>query len=443
MTLDYQRSFKKPEKLVTASYKLSRTPNNTDNYSEFTALKNYTDSKQRIASLAQGNEHTFQLDYNEPFNKIHVAELGVKYILRLNDSENSYKQFNDQTDEWELIPGRITKDMNHTQHIIGAYGSYTLKLKKISLNTGVRLEHTNSIVEFEQVPTENFSIPFTNLVPTVAFTYKITDMSNLRLNYNQRIRRPGITYLNPFIDNSNPQSITYGNPNLDAEINNSFSLNYGNFTKVFNFNANLFATFTNNSIESVSELHTDGVVYTTYENIGYNQNAGLSIYGNLQLNKSIRLTINSSATYTNLGSDILGIANSGMRYTVSGSAQFTLPWDLKLNVNGGYYSSAVSLQGTNPAFHYSALSLGRDFLNKKLNISLRVQDPFETNRKMFMIRETNLYSERTDIVMPARFFGINASYRFGEMKEQVKKAKRTITNDDVKDAEKQDNTSGQ
>ena len=62
---------------------------------------------------------------------------------------------------------------------------------------------------------------------------------------------------------------------------------------------------------------------------------------------------------------------------------------------------------------------------------------------MFMIRETNLYSERTDIVMPARFFGINASYRFGEMKEQVKKAKRTITNDDVKDAEKQDNTTGQ
>jgi hypothetical protein len=37
--------------------------------------------------------------------------------------------------------------LNHKQHILGAYGSYTLKLEKLSLRAGLRLEQTKSIVE--------------------------------------------------------------------------------------------------------------------------------------------------------------------------------------------------------------------------------------------------------------------------------------------------------
>jgi len=444
MTLDYQRSYKKPEKLFTLSYKLSRTPDNTDNYSDFTALKNYTDSKQRISSVAQGNEHTLQVDYTEPFNKIHVVELGTKYILRLNNSENTYSQYNETTDEWETIAGRVSKDMNHTQHILGAYGSYTLKLKKISLKGGMRLEHTNSIVEFMETPAENFDVQFTNFVPSVGLTYKINDMSNLRLTYNQRISRPGIYYLNPFVDDSNPQAISQGNPDLDPEINNSFSLNFGNFTPKLNFNTSLYTSFTNNSIERVSELQSTGVVYTTYKNIGYVNNTGLSLYGNLQLNKAIRINANGTATYSKLATnDGSGTENSGMRYTFSGGAQLTLPWELKLNLNGGYYSAGVSLQGTNPSFHYSGLSLGKDFLKKKLTITLRAQDPFEKTKKIYFTQQTDLFYQRIDMIVPGRYFGVNVSYRFGEMKEQVKKAKRSITNDDVKAGENQNTSTPQ
>jgi outer membrane receptor protein involved in Fe transport len=444
MTFDYQRSYKKPDKLFTLSYKLSRTPDNTNNYSDYTALKNYSNSQQKIISNAQGNEHTFQADYTEPFNKIHVVELGVKYILRLNDSENSYRQLNTATNSWDTIPGRIANDMNHTQHIFGAYGSYTLKLKNISIKGGLRLEYTNSIVKLQNDTLAKFSVPFTNVVPSLALTYKITDMENLRLTYNQRISRPGISYLNPFIDNSNPQSITQGNPDLVPEINNSFSLNYGKFTKALNFNVNLYTSFTNNSIENVSKLESTGVVYTTYQNIGFNRNTGLSIYGNLQMNKVVRLNVNGSATYSDLGTnDGSGIENSGMRYTISGSAQFTFPKDFKLNLYGGYYSAGVSLQGSSPSFHYSGFSLGKDLLKKKLTVSLRVQDPFESVKKMNYVTQTDYYYQRIDMVMPGRYFGLNANYRFGEMKEQVKKAKRSITNDDVKAGESQSTSTAQ
>jgi len=433
LSLDYQRSFKKPDKLLTFSYKLGNTPNNTDNYSKATGIVNYPDTEQKIKSNASGNEHTFQVDYTEPFNKIHVMELGAKYILRLNNSDNLYQNYDDATNAWVDTPGRNTNDMKHTQHILGVYGSYTLKLEKFSIKGGLRYEHTNSIVDFSQNPTLDFKVPFDNVVPSVSASYKLTQTSNLRLSYNQRISRPGIWYLNPFYDDTNPLAISQGNPDLKPEVDNSFSLNYGNFSPKVNFNANLYTSFTNNSIEDVSKLLASGATYTTYENIGSVNNTGLYIYGSWQMNKIVKWNCNSSVNYskykTNDGS---GLENHGMRYTFSGGAQFTLPSDFKLNLNGGYYSSGVSLQGTNPSFHYSSLSFGRDFFAKKLNVTMRIQDPFESTKKMKFTTQASTYYQQTDMVVKGRYFGFTASYRFGEMKAQIKKVERGISNDDVK-----------
>ena len=433
LSLDYQRSFKKPDKLLTFSYKLGNTPNNTDNYSKATGIVNYPDTEQKIKSNASGNEHTFQVDYTEPFNKIHVMELGAKYILRLNNSDNLYQNYDVATNAWVDTPGRNTNDMKHTQHILGVYGSYTLKLEKFSIKGGLRYEHTNSIVDFSQNPTLDFKVPFDNVVPSVSASYKLTQTSNLRLSYNQRISRPGIWYLNPFYDDTNPLAISQGNPDLKPEVDNSFSLNYGNFSPKVNFNANLYTSFTNNSIEDVSKLLASGATYTTYENIGSVNNTGLYIYGSWQMNKIVKWNCNSSVNYskykTNDGS---GLENHGMRYTFSGGAQFTLPSDFKLNLNGGYYSSGVSLQGTNPSYHYSSLSFGRDFFAKKLNVTMRIQDPFESTKKMKFTTQASTYYQQTDMVVKGRYFGFTASYRFGEMKAQIKKVERGISNDDVK-----------
>jgi len=158
----------------------------------------------------------------------------------------------------------------------------------------------------------------------------------------------------------------------------------------------------------------------------------------------VRLNGNGSVTYskfeTNNGS---GLHNSGTRYTFSGGAQFTLPSDFKLNLNGGYYSPGVSLQGTSPSFHYTSLSFGHDFMDKKLNVTLRIQDPFESTKKMKYTNQTDLYYQRIDMVMRGRYFGLTASYRFGEMKADIKKVQRGINNDDVKGGGGQSTGGGQ
>ena len=58
----------------------------------------------------------------------------------------------------------------------------------------------------------------------------------LRLGYNMRIQRPGIWYLNPYVNNADPQNI-FGNPNLDSEKSNNINLNYSMFAQKFSINA--------------------------------------------------------------------------------------------------------------------------------------------------------------------------------------------------------------
>ena len=67
--------------------------------------------------------------------------------------------------------------------------------------------------------------------------------------YNMRIQRPGIWYLNPYINDVDPQNISQGNPNLDSEKSNNVNLNFSKFTQKFSINASLSYTFVNNPIE--------------------------------------------------------------------------------------------------------------------------------------------------------------------------------------------------
>ena len=133
--IDYQRTFKKPDKTLTISYKLDRSPRNSDNENEVDGILNYDSYKQRSANDASGTEHTFQLDYYDPLTKVHQIESGVKYILRQNVSNSDVLRYNFDNQDWISDPSKIN-DMDYDQHIVGIYGGYVLKIKKIKHQDG-------------------------------------------------------------------------------------------------------------------------------------------------------------------------------------------------------------------------------------------------------------------------------------------------------------------
>ena len=100
-----------------------------------------------------------------------------------------------------------------------------------------------------------------------------------------RIYRPGIWYLNPYLNNTDPSNLSQGNPNLESEKSHSFNIGYSNFTSKLSLNLSMRYSFTNNSIERLTTMVNDNsiaglqnptgkdVLYSTYENIGKTRSA--------------------------------------------------------------------------------------------------------------------------------------------------------------------------
>ena len=428
---NYQRTFNKKDELLTASYRLSLNPNDQSYNTQADSLLNYYAPAQRSATNADTKEHTFQLDFTTPLGKIHTLEAGLKYIIRISQS-NSYRDiFNSAVNEW--IPFNSYNDQfHHQQDILSAYGGYSLKYSKIGFKAGLRMENTDLNVKFPLDETKNFDNQYFNLIPSATFSYQYKQVHNFRLGYNLRIYRPGIWYLNPYVNDLDPKNISYGNPDLDVEKSNNFNLNYGVFKPKFNLNANLFYNFINNSIEQVTTLEND-VSRTTYENIGKSKNAGLYFYGSWNPTTKLRIFTNTSVYYINVkANDGSNLKNSGFMEQIFGGAQYNFPRDLTLSLNGGFYSPWVNLQGKSSGGHYSALSLNKSFLKKNLTISLSAMNVFEKYIHYNSTTQTDQFRMISDFSYNARNFRIGISYKFGELKQQIKRVQRGISNDDAK-----------
>ncbi|MBP1663331.1 MAG: TonB-dependent receptor, partial [Bacteroidetes bacterium] len=151
-------------------------------------------------------------------------------------------------------------------------------------------------------------------------------------------------------------------------------------------------------------------------------NSKLSFYSNSGLNYS-RMSDRSGET---------GLERSGFNYMVYLGGNYKLPKDFRLSWNGSYNSPYISLQGKGSPNYYYGLNLTKSMLKRKLNITLNANSFIEKNKTRKSYTETATFRNENTSIFPARRIGISVSYTFGQMKEQIKKAQRSISNNDVK-----------
>lgn len=435
VNVDYQRTFSKKDQLLTASYRFSLSPNDQESNSDINLIsgtKPATAVTNRQYTDADMKEHTFQVDFVTPFGKIHNLEAGAKYIIRLNQSNSGYDILNGPG-QWVNVP-QIYDEFRHEQDILAAYGGYSAKFQKWGVKTGLRYEATWLDAKFPQKDDMDFKVDYSNLVPSATLTYQIKPAQNIRFGYNMRIQRPGIYQLNPYVNTTNPNYIQQGNPGLDAVKNHNFSLNFGSFSQKLNFNANLSYDFEDNGIENIT-TREDGVSTTTYENIGERKNLGLSAYVNWSPNDKIRIYSNMSGRYVDIKSNRTSIlnektSNNGFAGNIFAGGQYSFPQNFKAYLNTGFFSRQINLQGEGPSFFFHSISFSKGFMQDRLQFRAYAQNPFKKDNEFKTKTITDTF--HTESIMKGRMrqFGISVSFRFGEMKAQIKKAQRSINNDD-------------
>ena len=449
--VDYQRMFHVKDRMFTLSYKINTSPQTSDSYSTYNDMHAATDWEDFLKRLYDLNndgsqnttEHTFQADYTTPIGKIHTLEAGAKYILRDNSSEDDRYERQIGTTGDYVLDEEHSSHYKHQNDILAAYMGYGLRVKKISGRLGVRYEHTKQEVKYLLGRGDNFNKNFDDVVPSASIGYKLTDMSNLRFGYNMRIYRPGIWYLNPYLDDSNPTNISQGNSHLDSEKSHSFNLSYSNFTQKFNINLSARYSFTNNSIERVTEQVKDTdipgfqnptgkeVLYSTYQNIGKSRNASLSGYVNWNATSNTRIYANFYGNY-NYMEGANGLKNDGWNLFAYGGAQQSLPHDWRISLNIYGQTPWIMLQGKGSSFFDYGLSVNKSFLNKRLTLSAFASNFFKKYTSPTSSIEGVGFTQDSWNRYTRQRFGVSVSYRIGELKASVKKAARTISNDDVK-----------
>lgn len=436
--LNYQLGFKhNKDQLLTVSYKYSYSPNkqlNTNvihNVIGQSGLSNYQQYND-----AGNKEHTFQLDYVQPISKKLNFEAGGKTILRNNYSDFNTSYQNPLTDNYDM--NVQARNFNYHQDVYSFYNSYQLKLEKWTAKAGVRAEHTQINAD-STAGSKAFDHAYTNVIPSVSVQRSFKG-SSLTFGYTQRIRRPGIYQLNPFVDKTNPKFINTGNPDLQPELNNTFQLTYSNFKKNA-ITAGLSYAFSSNSIQNVSYSSTqtvggktDTITTTTFQNLGTNKTLGLNLNFNVSRVKNLNLSINAQVQHVWLKGNYNSSAysNDGFGGNTFINLGYKFDKGYRLGFNGGYFIGDVNLQGRDGNYMYNSYVAGIDVLKKKGTISLVANNPYSKYYSSHSTTTTAAYSQDAYYNNRYASFAVRLNYRFGKLNTNIKQNQRGINNDDTK-----------
>ncbi len=425
-SIDYQRFFNQDHtKSLSLTYQLNYSPATTETTNLFNTESSIIDLANRYSeNKNKTTNHTFQLDYSMPLGKGQTLSFGGK--LQLHNASSDAKYY-----VKDVYDPSSSSDYEYKNSILAGYGEYAGNFNKLGIKAGLRYEYTWQDVEYHLGNGEDFKKNYGSLVPTASLQYTLSQGSNLGLTYNMRISRPGISYLNPYVDKSNPIALTYGNPELDVEKNHNFSLVYNLFTPKLMVNLNLHHNFVDNAISQYSFYDSDDLLNTTYGNVVKRHQTGLNGYVNYLMTKDTRLFFNGGLNYVDLRSDALDQKNSGWTFNAMVGLQQTLPWDLKLSAFAITSTKSYTLQGWSGGFNLITASLTKSLLKDKLSLSVSGLIGLNSggNINIESYNSGKDFTSHTNVKVPISSVTFTVSYTFGNTKLKTKKHTNRVEND--------------
>ena len=428
---DYQHLWADaPERSFILSYQYEGAPTSSDTRNTFggVSVPGFDLTDRRTDGSQNSTGHTVQADFTSPLGAGMTVSTGAKFLHRHNSSAQTDYLWNGSA-YVENPLGSL--DYDYYNRIGAVYTEFAGNFGKVGAKAGLRYEHTWQSYQ-SSAQANPFRVDYGNLVPAASLQFTPSMTTNIGLSYNMRISRPGITYLNPYVDTSDPTARSYGNTDLNAERSHNISLVFNTFSPKLTLNATLTHTYTGNGISAYSFYDADNLLNTTYGNIVRSNNTGLNIFAMYTPGRNTRIMLNGGAGYTDLRSATLGQSNAGWNYNAMVGVQQTLPADFRLSANLITAGKSVNLQGWSSGMNIATLGLTKTFLEDRLSVSLNGISALCHGGKLAIESHTTGNGFRTDtaIRVPIQQVSFNVSWTFGRQGSGAKRARRTIQNED-------------
>lgn len=433
VNVEYQRSFRKKERMLTFAYLFDRSADRADNLRTLMDFVVTGADIRRDRSHTLSFEHTGQVDYSDVFNRRHEVSAGGKYICRRYATGSSRDLFDATGNVWSKDPSYVADRLGYVQQIFSGYGNYTLKGSKFGGRIGFRAEYADNDARAGTGEQENrFSNAFFNFMPNVSFYFVLSGSQNLNAGYTHRVGRPSVSMLNPYRNDADPSYIYYGNPDLEPESAHTFNVQWGYYRQRHAMSLTFSSVLCNNKIFYYARDHGDGVKEMTYGNVGKKNDFMLYFYYTYRTGRNFECGINGHYGYTRLGDRTNSDSfNSGWHGALNFRIRTALWKNAGINGFATYLSDNILLQGERSSCPSYSLQLYQNFLENRLRVSATAAQFFNQYYTTDGTTETSEFREVSEFRRRARFFNLAVSFTFGKMDEKVKKSGRVILNDDL------------
>lgn len=346
----------------------------------FTNNYTYAADDQRILQLLENNSvsdysiYAARLDFTTPLSPSSGLELGIKGSKVISDSELKY--FVNEDGDRQLDPA-ISDRFRYEEEIYAAYASYSNRFNDSwNLQAGLRAEQTYGKGRSFSM-NEGNERDYLEFFPNVMLEQKISENYKLNYSYSRRIERPNYSYFNPFIFYLDPFTYVEGNPDLQAQIINSYKLTqtfFGKFNLLLSYDSR-----DNYFIEVPTPDSESGQTAFARRNLDNFTSYGATLVAPVQLasfwNSNNTVVLNQQEY--DLTIDGQSIENDNLFYMVQSNHQINLPLDIKLELNGTYRGpTAYGVYNIASQWWIDA-GIKKSFFNDKLDVTLNATDIFK------------------------------------------------------------------
>jgi outer membrane receptor protein involved in Fe transport len=307
------------------------------------------------------------LDYTFPVNDKLILATGISRNTQALESQSLFIPANDAT---------ISNEFEYDESLLGVYALGKFSLRKLNIQAGLRYEYFKSNSK-NITQNSNTSQKFSNLFPSVHFSYTIKDGNTLNLGYSKRVSRPNFHHVNAFQIVS-PLYVWEYNPAITPELSDNIEFSYQKSAKGFNVGITSFYRHRKNVILWTESSENQMQIFR-YENSGSFNSYGVEATVRYQLTPfwNSKFTGNYYFTKINQSSAVT------WDRTYSSNIQLKNTFDIGKNFTADItYLYTPKRQNT---FSYVEarnrldFTISGRFFKNKLSANLRIVDIFNNN----------------------------------------------------------------
>lgn len=324
----------------------------------------------------------------------------------------------DRNSDYRTLEGIVSpSDTRVEEQKTAVFAEYRVNIGKVSVNAGLRYEHTQFDYYEKDVKKDEQSRNFDNLFPDVSFSFPLKKTNN-SLAYTMKTRRPGYSLLSTAVQYSNRFMYKTGNPLLQPQIMHdvTWMTNYRwlNFSASYQYVKDYIWSENTLYNEEGSVLLSANRNYDKYQSVSFNLSAAPQI-GIWQPSWSVYFTRQFFSTETRDGKPDYDNPVVLLRW----DNDFRLPYGIVLSVSGEYQSDGSYADEQRRGYGTVSVGVRKSFLKDRLAVSLQGNDLADTYRyKGYIVTKVSRSNYNT--VYDTRKVMLSATYRFNAARSKYK-----------------------